>query len=258
MKTISISLYNRPTYTKTVLDSLLQCEGIEEYDIFIRAEPEDSLNTAKVIRLAEEFDHPNKHFTINKKRLGCSVNIFFCMNEVFLNTNSNFNIHIEDDIVPSKDCLRFFEWSSSYFQNNQDIAVITSYQRNRTILSENIHDAKNLVSKHMWFTPWGWGTWKNRWTDIISSELYSSITNYSIQYFSWDKHLHDILKQNNLFQVFPLISRTQNIGALNGVHCPSEKFHKERQWTHLFADDHNIFETDFSFTDMEITPWIKK
>lgn len=254
MKTISISLYNRPVYTKQVLDSLLKCEGIEEYHILIKIEPE----VEDVIKLAQDFNHPHKKVVINNQKLGCSLNIFSCVNESFIQTDTNFHIHIEDDIVPSRDCLRYFEWASSYFQNSKEIGVITSYQRNRSIIPENIHEVKNLVSKHMWFTPWGWATWRDRWLNQIGPRLYSLITNRSIPYSSWDKHLHDILKINNLFQVFPLVSRTQNIGALNGAHCPGAEFHKERQWTHLFADDYSIYETDFIVTNMEITPWIKK
>ena len=258
MKTITISLYNRPEYTQQVLNALLKCDGIDEYNITIRAEPESDDKTKEVINIARSFKHKNAQLIINHKRLRCSGNIFSCMNHAFIQTSTRFNIHFEDDIVPSKDCLRYYEWCDKYFYDQKNIGVVTSYQKNRTILKEDIPNVSQFVSKTLWFTPWGWATWRDRWTNIIGPQLYDLITNRSIAYASWDKHVHDILTKEKLSQVFPFVSRTQNIGALNGVHCPGPEFHKKRQWTHLFADDCNVFEKDFVENNMLLDPWIQE
>lgn len=260
LKTISISLYNRADYTKQVLDALLECSGIEDYFVLIKAEPAKTENRKlkkeieDTIKVAKDFKHPNKKIIINETLLGCSKNIYSSIDYCFKNTDTNFHIHLEDDIVPSKDCLRFFEWSSNYYKDTKNIAVVTSYHKNKTIISniKNIKPYSNLTQKHIWFTPWGWGTWRDRWLNTLSHKLYDLITDRLIPYSSWDTHMNDIIKKENLFQIYPLVSRTQNIGALNGVHCPSPKFHKERQWTHLFAEDHNVFETEFIEMEQKI------
>jgi hypothetical protein len=242
MKTISISLFNRPNYTKQVLNALEKCTGVEEYHIFIRAEPGESQEVKDTISIAHEFSHPNKRLIVNTKKLGCGINIWSCLDFAFSETNTDFHIHFEDDIVPSRDCLKYFEWTNQYYKNNNDVAVLTCYSKiSNTVISDEI---KNAVKTIRWFIPWGWGLWRDTWEKTLKTELFNRITQ-SKTYLSWDGHTNNILKDKNLLMGLPILSRSQNIGALNGVHCPGEEFHKKRQWTELFVDDLGIYEEEF-------------
>jgi hypothetical protein len=242
MKTISVSLFNRPDYTKQVLNALEKCTGIEEYHIFIRAEPGDSKEIKETISIANSFSHSNKNLIVNPKRLGCGINIWSCLDTAFSKTNTDFHIHFEDDTVPSKDCLKYFEWVSNYYKKDKDVAVSTCYSKiSNVVVSDKF---KNAVKKIRWFIPWGWGLWRDTWENVLKEELFNRITK-SKTYLSWDGHTNNILEDHNLSMSLPILSRSQNIGALNGVHCPGEEFHKQRQWTELFVDDLGIYEKEF-------------
>lgn len=242
MKTISISLFNRPDYTKQVLDALEKCTGVEEYKIFIKCEKLSHPKVEETIKVAQEFNHKNKSVIINERRLGCSLNIWSCLDTAFSETDTDFHIHFEDDTVPSKDCLKYFEWTSNYYRENKDIAVATCYSKiSNVVVSDKL---KNAAKKIRWFIPWGWGLWRDTWENVLKAELFHRITK-STKYLSWDGHTNNILKDNNLLMALPILSRSQNIGALNGVHCPGKEFHKKRQWTELFVDDLGIYEEEF-------------
>lgn len=242
MKTISISLFNRPDYTKEVLDALEKCTGVEEYKIFIKCEKLSHPKVEETIKVAQEFNHNNKSVIINERRLGCGLNIWSCLDTAFSKTNTDFHIHFEDDTVPSKDCLKYFEWVSNYYKKDKDVAVSTCYSKiSNVVVSDKF---KNAVKKTRWFIPWGWGLWRDTWENVLKEELFNRITK-SKTYLSWDGHTHNILKDNNLLMGLPILSRSQNIGALNGVHCPGEEFHKKRHWTELFVDDLGIYEEEF-------------
>ena len=245
MKTISISLFNRPDYTKEVLDALEKCTGVEEYKIFIKCEKLSHPKVEETIKVAQEFNHNNKSVIINERRLGCSLNIWSCLDTAFSETDTDFHIHFEDDTVPSRDCLKYFEWANNYYRENKDVGVLTCYSKTLFVGNQSKSDKmKNAVKTIRWFSPWGWGLWRETWENVLKEELFNRITK-SKKYLSWDGHTNNILKDKNLLMGLPILSRSQNIGALNGVHCPGPEFHKKRQWTTLFVDDLGIYEEEF-------------
>lgn len=260
MKTISVSLYRRPNYTKQVLDALLECANIRDYHIVICCEPPSTRvkqinhDIENTIEIAKGFDHDNKLVVVNKNPLGCSMNIYSSIYNTFANTTTDFHIHFEDDTVPSKDCLIYFEWAKEYYKQDSSVGVVGAYERigcadsfKPTIeYSEHyISDNRRKSAKRKWFNPWGWGIWRDRWEKNLAEPLYKRIHSPG-PYLSWDiLTKRTLVDDQNLHQTYPLVSRIQNIGALNGLHCPSEAFHRANQRTTVFASDHNVSETTF-------------
>lgn len=119
MKTISISLYNRPQYTKIVLQALKTCPGIDKYKTFVSIDP----GNKEVISIAENFN-PDV-LVINPKRLGCNTNIFQVISLAFAN-GSEYNIHIEDDVLVAQDCIQYFDWCQQY-KDDKSIFSIAAY-----------------------------------------------------------------------------------------------------------------------------------
>jgi hypothetical protein len=258
MKTISISLYRRADYTKQVLDALLECSGIEDYFVLIQAEPaktkDAKLNKEieDTIKITENFKHSNKKIIINETVLGCSKNIYSCIDYCFKNTDTSFHVHLEDDTVPSKDYLLFCEWSSEKFKNDKRVATVCGFTRKNIkndfdYKEENLKELQKKVTTRDWFHPWGWGIWRDRWEKNLSKQLWTKITSKG-GYLSWDILSRKILVDDQkLSEVFPVISRIQNIGALKGVHCPGVDFHTKHQKTEIFASDLNVFSDKFEF-----------
>jgi hypothetical protein len=227
MKTITISLYNRPDYTKILFDHLNRCDGIEEYATVICCEPVND----EVIEIAKKFRPEKSYLIINNKKLGCNWNIFQCLNIGF--DNSNFHIHLEDDTIPGKDFLRYCEWGKTEYENNLDIFCISGYVNvnNHTEHYFPRSDDINLICRRNWFTPWGWASWKDRW-DAVKVNLFNKLKRQPS--FSWDCHLHNLIREK--YEIFPAVSRIQNIGANNGTYVPNATWHKNNQYNEFWIE----------------------
>jgi len=65
LKTVTISLYNRPEYTARLLNALNQCHGVDEYYFSIFCEPDN----IEVIKLAADFRREKTNVYVNSTRL---------------------------------------------------------------------------------------------------------------------------------------------------------------------------------------------
>jgi hypothetical protein len=227
MKTISLSLYNRSKYTKVLLDSLDNCFNIDQYAIYIRCEPDNQ----DVINLAKKFRPDQTQLHINDTRYGCNKNIYTCLNDNFL--RSEYHIHLEDDTIPGKDFLLYCELCDSLFKEDDNIFSVSGYVNSNNIVMDKqfypINTEYYSYGKRNWFTPWGWATWRNRWNyikEVFIQSLSSKV--------SWDHYIHRILQ--NRVEVFPLVSRIQNVGAEQGTYCPGPEWHYNNQYNHYWIE----------------------
>jgi hypothetical protein len=236
MKTLSISLYNRPQYTSILLDSLDKCYDIDNYKVFIYCEPTNQ----DVINLAKKFRSEQTKLTINSTKLGCNKNIYQAIDNGFL--DNDFHIHLEDDTIPAKDFLIYCEWCRNHYYDNSDIFSVSGYVNSNNKIEQFVEKNTDyqLISTRQWFTPWGWATWKNRW--MLIKEL---ILPYLDQNMSWDYVLHNIIKHKK--ECFPMVSRIQNIGAENGTYCPGFEWHKDNQYNEYWIETDQQYQTSFIF-----------
>ena len=229
MKSLSISLYNRPKYTKQLLDHLKLCYGIQEYKIFISCDP----GNKEVEEMAKQF-RPNQTTTIiNAIRLGCNTNIFQALSMGF--TFSDYHIHFEDDTIPGKDALYYFEWAGEYYKNNSNIFTVSGYvnSNNKTEHYYPMNHAIECVSKRKWFTPWGWATWKNNFNEM------KRVWDFRGKNGSWDATINHVARKHRS-EVFPTVSRIQNIGAEMGTHVPNAEWHKLHHYNEHWVDSCNL------------------
>lgn len=233
MKTLSISLYNRPKYTKILLDALDQCFNMDEYLISIWCEPID----ADVINLAKNFRPSQTQLHINPTKYGCNKNIYTCFVNNFL--QSDYHIHLEDDTIPGKDFLLYCELCNGMFKNDANIFSVSGYVNyDKRSIGKQFYPPSteyNLFTQRNWFTPWGWATWKDRWIEIEQAFLQSLSTSG----VSWDYYVHKILK--NRVEIFPIVSRIQNIGAEKGTYCPGPEWHYKNQHNRYWVETNKIY-----------------
>jgi hypothetical protein len=204
-KTLTISAYNRPDYFAQVIQALAWCDGVGEYDVVAVLDPSD-----KTEELAEISKGAGIQTMIMPERLGCGSMIRYCMELGF--EASDYHIHLEDDTVPSPDCLRWFEWAG---RNASPMTL--------TVSGYNQHGGEaeaNFCGYRKWFTPWGWATWRDAWEKYLQPNWDTAF---------WDGGVQRIRDNMGMGEVFPRVSRIQNIGATRGTFCPSEDFHRENQ-----------------------------
>ena len=233
MKTITISLYNREQYTARLFDNLNKCYGIEEYAIAIFCEPDQP----QIHNLANQFRPDQTTVTINPSRFGCNTNIFQCLAHGF--NLSDYHIHFEDDTIPGKDCLKYFEWAKDLRDDNT-IFTVSGYVNSDNNTEHHIPKNSNIngVSKRQWFTPWGWATWKDRWNEI------KSVWDFSGRNGSWDTTVNHVCRKDR-FELFPLISRIQNIGAEKGTHVPNAEWHSKNHFNEYWIETLNQYPENY-------------
>ncbi|MGA1049662.1 MAG: hypothetical protein ACO3UU_16785 [Minisyncoccia bacterium] len=238
MKTLSITLYNRPRYTKVLFDHLDICYNIDQYKVFIYCEPDQE----ETIRLAKGFRPHQTNLTINPYKFGCNKNVFQAIDNGF--SINDYHIHLEDDTIPAKDFLIYCEWANHRYLHHNHIFSVSGYVNSNNKIEQYIEKNTNYdcVGVRKWFTPWGWATWSNRWREI--KDRMSAMANDSIT-ISWDYALHCIIGSYELLEVFPLVSRIQNIGAENGSFCPGTEWHRTNQYNDYWIESDKNYQQNF-------------
>ena len=215
---ISMTAFRRPVYLSRVLSRLQRCDGIADCELFVSIEP----GCAEVLDLVRSIDFCDVTFWVNKAVLGINMNTLKVLMRAFERPFSDFVIHVEDDILLSNDAIRYFEHCRDAYREDKDILSVTAYHKNAA-------DAPlNRVERMKWFTPWGWGTWQDRMSELQKQ--------WSLR--GWDVHVNRELREGRS-QIVPSMSRAQNIGSEGGTNVPSESFHAERhRLQHWHREDH--------------------
>lgn len=205
MKTLTVSGYNRPDYFAQVVHALSHCDGASEYQVWAVLDP-----CPVTWELVEIAKGAGLQVIVADQHLGCGAAIRYALELGF--AGSAYHIHLEDDTVPSVDALRWFEWAG------RNASAMTL-----TVSGYNQHggDARpEQAGYRKWFTPWGWATWADHFYQYLAPAWDASF---------WDGGVQRVRDRLGMGEVFPKVSRMQNIGATRGTFCPSEDYHRENQ-----------------------------
>jgi len=214
---ITVSAYNRPAYLEQTLAALRACEGIDACGVAVLLDPSDETAGCAGVATRYGFDS----FTYSH-RVGCNNAIRYALAYGFEQMGSEFHLHLEDDTVPTRDALRWFAWARDAYRDHARIMNVSGYQR---ISNGRPHEC----GARRWFTPWGWGVWRDRWQGLTAGWVENDAT-------SWDVVVNHILRAGR-HEVFPTVSRIQNIGAERGTHVPNAEWHTANHRVAVTADD---------------------
>jgi hypothetical protein len=200
-KSITISAQKRPQHLKETLEALKRCDGIEEWGM--------------PMVLIDYYHKQQECFEVAARsgfmvttfgsKLGCNRMIKESMNHGFWNNASDFHVHFEDDTVPTKGALRWFDWAMEKLKDQKVLSVL-AYQRTPCGEDDQYVLQRNDLS-------WGWGTWKDRWAHKLSPNWLNKDGD-----MAWDTHVQqNVLKDWYVAQ--PCISRIQNTGSTDGTFC---------------------------------------
>lgn len=204
MISLTVSAYNRPEMLSQSLASLSRCVGISSARVFVLCDRSDS--TDECLRISNEFGF---ECFASDTRLGCNKNIKTCLYAGLNLMREDFHVHIEDDIVLCRDAIQWFSWARDTYRRDRSIFTVAGYHRagNGRI---------DECSRRRWFSSWGWGTWADRLEEIVGSINEESPV-------SWDIQAQEARKTR--FEVFPTVSRAQNIGGTGGEHISDPDHH---------------------------------
>lgn len=211
-KVITMCHWRRPEYSQKSLEYLSRCHGIAEYTVLMHI---DGKPDPKVLEECERFSKVPDQYSIvqHPNHGGCNGNTFAALSSGF--ELSDYVIHLEDDILISRDGLQYFEWASQ-FENDPKIFTTGIWRNNNGWLPEQkrpwIPGHERLADFNPGFAVWGWATWKNRWI-----EMKAGWTKGDDHFASWDETLSKNVRGNRC-SLLPYISRANNIGEHLGTH----------------------------------------
>lgn len=228
MKVVAVTLYRRYGYSKAVLEALTRCDGVDSYLILLHVDP----GCTEVEELAASFPLPRKQVVINRTRLGCNGNIFGALSHGF--SVAHYVILLEDDVVPARDLLRFFEHCDRRYRDDSSVLGACAYNREMPPRS-----AWHQLTRRPWFTPWGWATWRDRWQEMAAKWPHDATAEVV-----WDGVVNHEVRGDRCL-VCPRLARSQNIGAEGGEYCPGPQWHAEHQYNANWAGAVEVPEADF-------------
>lgn len=206
MKTLTVIGWRRPDYLRQVLKSLRRCIGIREYKVWVMID-HGCLETLAVA-VGESMD--SWSVTYAEKPIGCNGMTRFACETGF--AFSDYHIHLEDDCVPAKDCLCWFEWASR-FKADDSVFSVSGYSKETGRL--------DAYGRRSWFTPWGWATWRSRWGQMLSWWREEARYPWAVQTNHWARQCR--------MEVYPVVARIQNIGRNGGANVNPEQWEREQK-----------------------------
>ena len=153
---VGIFAYNRPSHLKRLFISLSN-HDLENLYVFLDGPKTilDKVNQDEIKIMIQNY--PKKIKLIKKKKFRFKKsNFIWC--KLFVKKYKKIII-IEDDCIPFRNFLKFFDISFKIMEKDNQIEAICAYQHPN--ISNKFNEFVNL--KMNLFIPWGWGTLSSNW-----------------------------------------------------------------------------------------------
>jgi hypothetical protein len=256
---ITIKTWCRYNYYKDVLDALARCRGIEKYKILNMLDAGGGPDSNEIQKLDKTHELKDQIITFPAQQVyGCAGNTHRSF-EFGFSYDTDFVIHLEDDTVPSIDYLEYMEWCNEQYSEDEEIFVAVGWNR-RTDKDTVSYDSELHLTgiRQSPVTYQGWGMWRRIWDKVkdgwfgihwINGAEPSKIP-YGKEFLkliykspdgSWGWPMKNywpaISNETIRKEVYPYISRIQNIGANRGRFNPDPEWHQANIHTHVWAED---------------------
>lgn len=155
--------FNRPEHLRRCLDSLEKCSNFASHPGFIFIDGPrnegDIKAVSECVKIARSFEDKYGFKVVSHEtNLGLATSIRSGIDLVFEDTDSL--IVIEDDLVLGVGFLDFVNSGLNFYQNHRQVASISGFQYP---IDLELSGGVFLRGADCW----GWGTWKDRWEDVI-------------------------------------------------------------------------------------------
>tara|TARA_X000000368_G_scaffold418964_1_gene421112 strand:- start:3206 stop:4156 length:951 start_codon:yes stop_codon:yes gene_type:complete len=240
---ITIFGYDRPDHLNNLLESLVKNKESRDSSVYFyidgKNEKTNITNYNKTIEIAQKnWGFKEKEVIVRDRNFGCRDNIIEGISEV-INKHKK-TIILEDDLIVSKNFLDYMNNCLEVYKDKKNIWHINGYSHPKFFYLKST----TAVSSNM--SPWGWGTWEDRWAIFIDGQFHernyiSEKTPSMIKKFNvsnlydfeniivkhqqgegsiWDAYWYQGMFLNNGLSIFPSMSHVQNYGFDGtGLHC---------------------------------------
>tara|TARA_Y100000741_G_scaffold227513_1_gene173784 strand:+ start:31 stop:981 length:951 start_codon:yes stop_codon:yes gene_type:complete len=240
---IAIFGYDRPEHLENLLKSLIKNSESKDSTVYFFIDGiKKSTNLkrhADVHAISKkEWGFKKTKIVLRKENYGCRKNIIEGVSQV-LQVHKKI-IVLEDDLTVGKYFLDYMNNSLNKYASNKKIWHINSWSHPKLLYFSQ----RTAVSRYI--SPWGWGTWEDRWDKFLNSEFLNKniistkneglvkkfnvsnlynwenvlIKHEQNQGSIWDAYWYQTIFLNNGYTIFPSKSHTQNYGFDgSGLHC---------------------------------------
>jgi hypothetical protein len=216
-----LTAFDRPHYLAPVLDAWAAVRGLARWHLRVAVEPSPALG--QVVALVERFTartrHPDVEVVVNDRRLGVLDNPYVHLDALF-GAGHPFVVRAEDDLLVADDVLELFDHVAEAYAGDARVATAHAFSR------EPAGRAPDALVRGREFCPWVFGTWRDRWTDLLGPTWDRDYSTWNVEpgfETGWDWNLNTrVLPARGLEVVSPLVSRVQNIGAVGEHGTPDD------------------------------------
>ena len=241
--------FNRPDYTRRVLEAILEAEPIELYVFQDGAREGNENDAVKCVEVRQVIEEALKdvnvvlHTNYNEKNLGCGYGPASAISWFFENVEQG--IILEDDCLPGADFFLYCDELLDKYSNDNRIGFIGG--SNYGYLQKG-DGSYTFGSGH--HQTWGWATWKTRWAlfdyellGISSREFDKYVRKYykslrqrvywkdvfykvkkdQIEGSCWDYQFYFSIWKNEMLAICPKVNLVSNVGyGTDATHTKSQ------------------------------------
>jgi hypothetical protein len=233
---VVLTAWRRPGYLKKALHSWTGVRDVNSLGRFIvYADPSDRQD--EILRVCADKREllPHLEAEVNPEHYGVSMNPEFSMKRGF-EAGARFVIIADDDMLVSDDILRYFKWTANKFKDDPGVAGVCAH----TPEPADAGAAEDEVQLLPRYRCWIWGTWNDRFESVFEPTWDRDYSSGEPAGYDWNLDLR-VIPGRGLKCVFPLASRSQNIGRFEGVHAGPADYHntlnpsfKEKRGTAMY------------------------
>ena len=210
-----LTVFDRVDLLGPVLEHWRRVPELADWHLRVAVEP----SPAREAVLEALRALPDADVVVNEARLGVAENPYRHLGALF-GAGYDFVARTEDDLLVADDVLRLLEWSAGTFAREEGIGCVCAFSR------EPAGADPSVLRRTAAFTPWLWGTWRDRWDGVIGPTWdrdYSTWNDSPGFESGWDWNLNTrVLPAHGLTTIAPLASRVQNIGVV-GQHGTADQ-----------------------------------
>lgn len=167
-KPVLLITFNRPNYTKIVLEALKKAEVKNLYVFKDGPRPfneEDKKASKEIENIINKIDWvDNLHVNYLNNNLGCGYGPYTAISWAFQNEDEL--IILEDDCVPTVSFFKYCSFLLDKYKNNNNVRHISG----RSVYSEHevFHNYDYIFTQYA--PTLGWATWKRVWENFCLNE----------------------------------------------------------------------------------------
>jgi hypothetical protein len=218
---VLLTAFDRPRYLEPVLASWAEVRGLHDWHVRVAVEPSAARDEVvdQVDAFVRRTGHADTEVVLNPTRLGVLENPYVHLDALF-RAGHGFVVRAEDDLLVSDDVLELFGHVERAYVGDPAVATAHAFSPGAR------GPGPDELVRSAEFCPWVWGTWRDRWLDLVGPTWDRDYSTYNVSpgfETGWDWNLNTrVLPAHGLHAVAPAVSRVRNIGEVGEHGTPED------------------------------------